>query len=147
VLGIAAAVNSIYRDLMASWLGRPRLRQLNANRFYQWLCFGLTFTFLSAAITPLWMTEPEYSKFLAAFVGPGIVSLPFLWIGASVGIALLRLVESHILLPLIHLYERQQQRFGDNLMDAVLVAVQVNAVLLVTFADVGQVPSFVYQAF
>ncbi len=147
VLGVAAAVNSIYRDLMASWLGRPRLRQLNANRFYQWICFGLTFTFLSAAITPLWMTEPEYSKFLAAFVGPGIAALPFLWIGASVGIALLRLVESRILLPLVHLYERQQQRFGDNLMDAVLVAVQVNAVLLVTFADFGQVPSFVYQAF
>jgi len=147
VLGVAAAVNSLYRDLMTAWLGRQRVRQLNGNSLYQWLCFGLTFTFLSAAITPLWMTEQQYTGYLAAFVGPGIMAVPLLWIGVSVAIAMLRKFESGLVAPLVRACSHLGRRIGDEFAQAMLVAVQVNFVLLVTFADYRQLPSFVYQGF
>ncbi len=96
VLGIAAAVNSIYRDVLAQRLGRPRVRRLNANPVYQWLCFGLTFTFLSAAITPLWMTNQEFAAYGLAFASPGIIALLPLWFGVAIVIAMLRLGEARL---------------------------------------------------
>jgi alginate O-acetyltransferase complex protein AlgI len=147
LLGIAAAVNSLYRDLLAARIGRPRMRRLNADRLYQMACFGLTFTFLSVAITPLWMTDQQYAAYLSAFISPGIMALPVLWFGAGVAIAVLRVGEARLVLPLVRFCQRLSERIGETSAQAMLVAVQVNFVLLVMFADFRQLPSFVYQAF
>lgn len=147
VLGVAAAVNNLYRDLATSWLGRPRMRRLNSNRYYQWVCFGLTFTLLSGAITPLWMTEDQFATYLAAFLSPGVLVLPCLWLGSAMVVALIRLTESAVATPLVEACKRLGNRIGQELAQALLVAAQVNVILLVSFADYRHLPSFVYQGF
>ena len=148
ILAIGAVVNESWPKLLTRWIGKDRLKRLNKAFVYQCLCFGLTFAFLSVAFIPFWMPDRQYFPFLGYFAHPaGLAAFLALW-GVGTGyIAVFRLAEG-VAAPLTGRVVTAIGRvITPERTQAILLAVALNIILLVTLLNYGQVQTFVYQTF
>lgn len=148
ILAIGAVVNEIYPKLVTRLIGKPRLKTLNGNFFYQCLCFGLTFAFLSVAFLPFWMPEKQYFSFLGYYASlAGALVFLLLWGVAVAYIAVFRLAEG-VAVPLtVRLIAAADRVLTPDRVRLALLAITVNIIILVGLLNYGQVQSFVYQTY
>ena len=148
ILACGAVVNDAYQHAMNARFGKKKMREVNGRFFYQCLCFGLTFAFLSVAFIPFWMPEKDYFTFVRLFSGAtGVLTFAGLWLAAIVVIAVIRVGEEFLVAASRRPHAWLRGRFSEQNLQAALVAVCVNAVVFTELLNVGQVQSFVYQTY
>ena len=143
IMGAGVSLNKLWQVVMTKRLGKKRYKALSDNRFYQYLCVGVTFSFFAMAVTCLWVDLAQFTSIMTR-LGPLGVGAVFgmIALGAAVFISALEAAEK----SLRPVFEKASSFSTNMLMHSFRLAAGVLMIVSVT-SFFHKAPEFVYRAF
>jgi hypothetical protein len=144
ILAVGASGNRLYQIAVSKVLGRARHSTLNKNFFYQGLCRGLTFSYLSVTLTPLWW---DMGKFYELTKGAAVLVFIGSWLGLGLVSAIIYLMIYGVAKAISGLSIRPSLWFEGPITYRCFVALKLFLMSFLLIRNINPAPAFVYMGF
>jgi len=145
MLGMGAAVNKLYQVYVKKLVGKKRMKRVNANSCYVYLCRGATFSYLAISIAFLWA---DYNQLTHSYSMIDVLtSFLLVWVVIGLMSALLMVLYDRLFDVAQRLGFRMRTKGIGGVTTYGWLAAKMFVILYASVIAINPSPAFIYMGF